>query len=36
VKSGLPSWVKEVGALIGFVLSVVAFVRLAASGWSAF
>jgi hypothetical protein len=32
----LPSWVKEVGALIGLVLSVVAFVRLAASGWSAF
>ena len=27
---------KEVGALIGLVLSVVAFVRLAASGWSAF
>jgi drug/metabolite transporter (DMT)-like permease len=32
----LPSWVKQVGALIGLVLSVVAFVRLAASGWSAF
>jgi hypothetical protein len=31
----LPSW-KEIGALIGFVLSAVAFVRLAASGWSAF
>jgi hypothetical protein len=36
VTSGLPSWVKEIGALIGLVLSVVAFVRLAASGWSAF
>jgi len=36
VTIGLPSWVKEVGALIGLVLSVVAFVRLAASGWSAF
>jgi ribosomal protein L32/Na+/melibiose symporter-like transporter len=35
VTSGLPSW-KEIGALIGFVLSLVAFVRLAASGWSAF
>ncbi len=35
VTSGLPSW-KEIGALIGFVLSAVAFVRLAASGWSAF
>lgn len=29
-------WVKQIGALIGFVLSLVAFVRLAASGWSAF
>jgi drug/metabolite transporter (DMT)-like permease len=32
----LPSWTKEIGALIGFVLSAVAFARLAASGWSAF
>jgi hypothetical protein len=28
--------VEKIGALIGFVLSVVAFVQLAASGWSAF
>src|SRR5262249_50943562 len=36
VTNGLPSWAKNIGALIGLVLSVVAFVRLAASGWSAF
>jgi len=36
VTSGLPPWTKEIGAVIGFVLSVVAFVRLAASGRSAF
>jgi hypothetical protein len=36
VTADLPSRVKQVGALIGLVLSVVAFVRLAASGWSAF
>ena len=32
----LPSWMKEIGAAIGLVLSVVAFVRLAVSGRSAF
>jgi amino acid transporter len=34
--SELPPWAKLIGAVIGLVLSVVAFVRLAASGWSAF
>ena len=32
----LPPLAKQIGAVIGFVLSVVAFVRLVASGWSAF
>ena len=32
----MPSWLTRIGALIGFVLSVVALVRLVASGWSAF
>jgi hypothetical protein len=36
VTSGLPSWTKDVGTLIGLGLSLVAVVRLVASGWSAF